>query len=37
MFIDGEKAMTLRGDNIASEFVGILDGYVASHYVSRTD
>ena len=37
VFIDGEKAMTLRGDNIANEFVGILDGYVASHYASRTD
>ena len=29
MFIDGEKAMTLRRDNIANEFVGILDDYVA--------
>jgi (E)-4-hydroxy-3-methylbut-2-enyl-diphosphate synthase len=37
VFIDGEKAMTLRGDNIASEFVGILDSYVASHYHSRGD
>jgi (E)-4-hydroxy-3-methylbut-2-enyl-diphosphate synthase len=25
VFIDGEKAMTLRGDNIANEFVDILD------------
>lgn len=37
VFIDGEKAMTLRGDNIANEFVGILDDYVASHYQARAD
>ena len=35
VFIDGQKAMTLRGDNIASEFIGILDNYVASKYASR--
>jgi len=35
VFIDGEKAMTLRGDNIASEFIGLLDEYVATHYASR--
>ncbi|GAB3791771.1 flavodoxin-dependent (E)-4-hydroxy-3-methylbut-2-enyl-diphosphate synthase [Dyella agri] len=35
VFIDGEKAMTLRGDHIASEFVGILDDYVARKYASR--
>jgi len=35
VFIDGEKAMTLRGDNIANEFIGILDNYVANKYVSR--
>ena len=35
VFIDGEKAMTLRGDNIAHEFVGILDDYVARKYASR--
>ncbi len=37
VFIDGEKAMTLRGDNIANEFVGILDDYVARHYQARAD
>ncbi|HET6804218.1 MAG TPA: flavodoxin-dependent (E)-4-hydroxy-3-methylbut-2-enyl-diphosphate synthase [Frateuria sp.] len=36
VFIDGEKAMTLRGDNIAREFVGILDDYVARKYAGRT-
>ncbi|MBU6248043.1 MAG: flavodoxin-dependent (E)-4-hydroxy-3-methylbut-2-enyl-diphosphate synthase [Xanthomonadaceae bacterium] len=35
VFIDGEKAMTLRGDSIASEFIAILDDYVASHYAAR--
>ncbi|MHB1271953.1 MAG: flavodoxin-dependent (E)-4-hydroxy-3-methylbut-2-enyl-diphosphate synthase, partial [Rhodanobacter sp.] len=35
VFIDGEKAMTLRGDNIAGEFVAILDDYVARTYVAR--
>jgi (E)-4-hydroxy-3-methylbut-2-enyl-diphosphate synthase len=37
VFIDGEKAMTLRGDNIADEFVAILDNYVESHYAARGD
>ena len=32
VFIDGEKAMTLRGDSIAQEFVGIIDGYVERRY-----
>jgi (E)-4-hydroxy-3-methylbut-2-enyl-diphosphate synthase len=37
VFIDGEKAMTLRGDHIASEFIGILDDYVETHYASRAE
>ena len=28
VFIDGEKAVTLRGANIASEFIGLIDAYV---------
>ena len=32
VFIDGEKAMTLKGENIAAEFVGIIDDYVARNY-----
>ncbi len=32
VFIDGQKAMTLRGDNIAREFVGIIDAYVERKY-----
>jgi (E)-4-hydroxy-3-methylbut-2-enyl-diphosphate synthase len=35
IYIDGEKAMTLRGDNIAQEFTGIVDEYVARKYVKR--
>jgi (E)-4-hydroxy-3-methylbut-2-enyl-diphosphate synthase len=35
VFIDGQKAMTLRGDNIASEFVGIVEDYVARRYTAR--
>jgi len=35
VFIDGKKAMTLRGDRIAEEFVGILDDYVARKYAAR--
>jgi (E)-4-hydroxy-3-methylbut-2-enyl-diphosphate synthase len=32
VFIDGEKAVTLRGENIAAEFVAIIDDYVARKY-----
>lgn len=32
VFIDGEKAITLRGDNIASEFLALIDGYVEKRY-----
>jgi (E)-4-hydroxy-3-methylbut-2-enyl-diphosphate synthase len=33
VFIDGEKAVTLRGERIAEEFVAIIDDYVARTYV----
>ena len=33
VFIDGEKAMTLRGENIAQEFVAVIDDYVEKRYV----
>jgi (E)-4-hydroxy-3-methylbut-2-enyl-diphosphate synthase len=36
VFIDGEKAATLRGDNIAGEFVAMIDDYVARRY-ARAD
>jgi len=32
VFIDGEKAVTLRGDNIAQEFVALIDDYVARKF-----
>ena len=32
VFIDGEKAMTLRGENIAREFVGVIEDYVARKF-----
>jgi (E)-4-hydroxy-3-methylbut-2-enyl-diphosphate synthase len=35
IYIDGEKAMTLRGDNIAKEFTEIVDSYVARKYARR--
>ncbi len=37
VYIDGEKAMTLRGDHIAEEFTGIVDDYVARKYVKRKE
>jgi len=35
VFIDGTKALTLRGDNITAEFKEILEGYVARRYGGR--
>ena len=35
VFIDGEKATTLRGENIAGEFKAIVDKYVEVHYAPR--
>ncbi|MBS0567083.1 MAG: flavodoxin-dependent (E)-4-hydroxy-3-methylbut-2-enyl-diphosphate synthase [Proteobacteria bacterium] len=32
VFIDGAKAMTLRGENIAQEFVGIVENYIARKF-----
>jgi len=32
VYIDGEKSVTLKGDNIAEEFQGIVQEYVESHY-----
>ena len=36
VFIDGEKKMTLRGDDIASQFENIVCEYVESRYSPRT-
>ncbi len=35
VFIDGSKTVTLRGDNIAQEFLGIIEDYVARKYTVR--
>ena len=32
VFIDGQKAMTLRGENIADDFVAVIDDYVSRRY-----
>lgn len=37
VFIDGVKAMTLRGEHIAQEFQQIVLDYVASHYPAKSD
>jgi (E)-4-hydroxy-3-methylbut-2-enyl-diphosphate synthase len=36
VFIDGQKAMTLRGDNIASDFIDVVETYVARKYSARS-
>lgn len=35
VFIDGQKAMTLRGDNIAMDFIEVVENYVARKYQGR--
>jgi (E)-4-hydroxy-3-methylbut-2-enyl-diphosphate synthase len=35
VFVDGKKAVTLRGDDIAREFTRIVDDYVATHYAAN--
>jgi (E)-4-hydroxy-3-methylbut-2-enyl-diphosphate synthase len=32
VFVDGQKFITLKGGNIASEFIKIIDEYVNSKY-----
>jgi (E)-4-hydroxy-3-methylbut-2-enyl-diphosphate synthase len=32
VYVDGELTVTLKGENIASEFKEILDGYVERRY-----
>ncbi len=34
VYIDGEKAMTLKGDHIAEEFQGVVDRYIESRFGS---
>jgi (E)-4-hydroxy-3-methylbut-2-enyl-diphosphate synthase len=35
VYVDGEKTVTLRGDNIAEEFTKIVNDYVARKYVKK--
>ena len=35
VYVDGERAVTLRGDNIATEFRSIVEDYVARKYPAR--
>nr|WP_183634276.1 flavodoxin-dependent (E)-4-hydroxy-3-methylbut-2-enyl-diphosphate synthase [Niveibacterium umoris] len=35
VFEDGQKTVTLRGDNIAAEFIGLIDAYVARTYSKK--
>jgi (E)-4-hydroxy-3-methylbut-2-enyl-diphosphate synthase len=32
VFIDGEKAATLRGDDLTAEFLTLIDKYVSEKY-----
>ncbi len=34
VYEDGQKTVTLKGDNIADEFIGLVKDYVESHYGS---
>jgi len=35
VFVDGEKKVTLKGENIAAEFVALIDDYVENRYARR--
>ena len=35
VFIDGKKAMTLRGPNIAAEFKGVVEDYIAKRFGAK--
>ncbi len=37
VYVDGERALTLKGDNIAAEFQQMVEDYVISHYAARED
>ena len=36
VFIDGEKALTLRGDNIAAEFHALVENYIEKRYGAQS-
>ena len=35
VYVDGEKTVTLKGDNIAADFQKIVDNYIATKYAKR--
>jgi (E)-4-hydroxy-3-methylbut-2-enyl-diphosphate synthase len=35
VFVDGEKRITLRGDGLTEEFLGLIENYVKDHYTRR--
>ncbi|HRF84224.1 MAG TPA: flavodoxin-dependent (E)-4-hydroxy-3-methylbut-2-enyl-diphosphate synthase [Pseudoxanthomonas sp.] len=35
VFVDGEKKVTLKGENIAAEFVALIDAYVDNRYARK--
>jgi len=35
VYVDGQKSVTLKGDNIASEFRAIVDEYVQTKYPKK--
>jgi (E)-4-hydroxy-3-methylbut-2-enyl-diphosphate synthase len=37
VYVDGERAVTLKGEHIAAEFQQMVEDYVASHYAPRSD
>nr|MDA3913437.1 4-hydroxy-3-methylbut-2-en-1-yl diphosphate synthase [Oleiagrimonas sp.] len=37
VFVDGKKTVTLRGEGIATEFIGLVEDYIATHFASRGD
>lgn len=36
VYIDGEKSVTLKGDNIAEEFQALVENYVHQHYSTKS-
>lgn len=37
VYVDGERAVTLKGDHIAAEFQQMVEDYIANHYAPREE
>jgi len=37
VYVDGQRALTLKGDHIAAEFQQMVEDYIASHYAPREE